>query len=636
MDDFRNIESERLDDILKGLSRDDLVEATWQLLKPHYKTRPVPVRQFIEDPHFLGAFFKGTRKFYPFWMKKLEEIYPSEFHSPYYELIWDLPIGAGKSLSCTSIILYEIYKLQCITNPHNFYVLADGTRIVFCIFSATLSLSTDVNWEYFENLLTASPYFQENCPLPGGKKLASKDSVVFPGDIAIDLGSRATHALGKAVFGASLDEANFQSTKSNQAHDGYLQLKRRRDSRFLGMGGSVPGKLILLSSPKLATDFLEEQKKVSRSISTVQIIENIPIWEIVKGTDKDIYSGECFQVFTGTKTQDPYIISDARSAPEGYKNVVDVPVEHKDAFEGDLLSSLRDIMGLAISGNSSFIQSPQKLNLSCVMKPRVNKEVISLDFSDSSDKLWDYVDQEYFSKIPFPEAHRFIHIDLATSRDRAAFASVFAVSDKETLGKDYRDGAHTGDVIEKRERTYYTELLIYLKAKPNEEIPFYKIRDFILYLKKSGYPLLRVSADQYQSVDMLQQLKVQGIQTESVSVDRTRIPYLSLRELIYSGKILLPNSELLKKELLELLDDSVKIDHPMNGSKDGSDAIAGAVWNAMTSEVILRPNARFPIGRGYESVGSRGPLSENARRQGSLADLTKQLFTRPNLTRGSK
>ena len=583
--------------LMDDLSFSDLVEVTWGILKTEYKVRPVTITEFIQSDEYLGSFFNArlNNMFYPYWLKRLKEIYPSEFHSPYFELIRELPIRSGKSLTATCIILYEIYKLQCLKEPRAMYSLAPGTRIVFSIFSASLSLASDVNWEYFEKILKSSKYFLKNCPLPENGRKVSYNSIIFPGNIAIDLGSQSSHAIGKAVFGAMLDEANFQRVASGQAKTNYLALKRRRESRFISVGGDVAGKLILLSSPKLATDFLEEQKTASRSISTTQIIENTPIWDIRRGSQKDVYSGETFPLFVGSSTRDAFILEKGKEYDLTALDsdlVRDIPVEYYDSFVSDTVSSLQDIYGLSSSRASNFINSPEKIETACVMQNRILKDIIEIDFYDEDAKLADYLDKEYFKRIPFRECYRFIHVDLAYSNDRAAISSVFTRTDDDEIGKTNSDSILEGKVYSTN-RMYYTDFTMFIEAKQGQEIPLYKITDFIMYLKKTGFPILKVSADQFQSVDLLQRLKVSGFETETISVDRTKIPYLSTKQLIYRGKLLMPNVPLLKKEFLGLLDDGEKIDHPTSGSKDGSDSVVGAVWSAINSKTIQTASGLF-------------------------------------------
>lgn len=630
------VDDDYVPSLIENLSFKDLVELHWELAQRHnlYNNRPVTIREFIESDEFLGNFFDKNKNnlFYPFWMKKLEEIYPSEFHSPYSELIWDLPIGSGKSLTASSIVLYEIYKLQCIKEPRALYSLAPGTRIVFSIFSATLSLAGDVNWEYFDKLLTTSRYFLKNCPLPDGGKQVTYKSVVFPGNIAIDLGSQATHAIGKAVFGALLDEANFQRAKSEQAKNNYLALKRRRSSRFISFGGSVAGKLMLLSSPKLATDFLEEQKKSSRDLPTTQIIDNTPIWEIRSGSQKDIYSGKTFKIFIGSSTKDPFIMDETKSKDirtEDLDLVRDVPVEYHGDFYSDIHTSLQDIFGLAVTRSFSFINSPEKLEQACVMKNRTTKDIVEVDFYDEDSKLSDFIEKDYFTKIPFKDCYRFIHVDLAKTTDRAAISSVFCRNDDEYLGKSSKKTGITETEVVGTDRIYYTEFTLYISAKHGQEIPLYKITDFILYLKKTGYPILKVSADQYQSVDLLQRLKVSGFETEVVSVDKTKIPYVSAKQLIYRGKFLLPNSPTLKKEFLDLVYDGEKIDHPSSGSKDGSDSVVGAFWSALNSQTIQSTAGIFEESvRGMGKEKKLEKMFNHLNRQKNVEDIFKGMFVR--------
>lgn len=213
------------------------------------------------------------------------------------------------------------------------------------------------------------------------------------------------------------------------------------------------------------------------------------------------------------------------------------------------------------------------------------QNVVELDFFDEADLLINHADLKAFSQIARPECWRFIHFDLATARDVLGAASVYAVPGKELLFRD--EG--TDLEVEKRERMYFLDWILYIRAKPGQQIPLYKVKDFILYLKKIGYPIRMVSADSYASEDMLQQMTLSGLEAKNVSVDRTKGPYISLRETIYRGKMVLVNHPRLIKELLDLQDVGDKIDHPITSSKDGSDGVAGAYWSCLKAPQIVNP-----------------------------------------------
>ena len=88
-----------------------------------------------------------------------------------------------------------------------------------------------------------------------------------------------------------------------------------------------------------------------------------------------------------------------------------------------------------------------------------------------------------------------------------------------------------------------------------------------------------VTFDGYQSADSRQTLQNQRFTTGIVSMDRTTEPYQYLRDAIYDGRVSLPNHDKLREELLRLEFDArrQKVDHPVHGSKDLADAVAGVV-----------------------------------------------------------
>ncbi len=88
-----------------------------------------------------------------------------------------------------------------------------------------------------------------------------------------------------------------------------------------------------------------------------------------------------------------------------------------------------------------------------------------------------------------------------------------------------------------------------------------------------------VSADSFQSVDMLQTLRQAGFTTGRRSMDRTTGPYEFLKSALYDGRVSVPRNGHLMGELLSLEVDAQagRIDHPPGGSKDLADALAGVV-----------------------------------------------------------
>ena len=100
-----------------------------------------------------------------------------------------------------------------------------------------------------------------------------------------------------------------------------------------------------------------------------------------------------------------------------------------------------------------------------------------------------------------------------------------------------------------------------------------------------------ISFDGFQSADSIQTLRTKGFTTGIRSVDRTPAPYDITKTALYDGRVEIPEHPKLLKELTSLEVDSQtgKVDHPVNGSKDVSDGLAGVVYGlTMRREVWAR------------------------------------------------
>jgi len=118
-----------------------------------------------------------------------------------------------------------------------------------------------------------------------------------------------------------------------------------------------------------------------------------------------------------------------------------------------------------------------------------------------------------------------------------------------------------------------------------------------------GFDITSCTFDGYQSI-YLQQLLIQhGIQSDIVSVDRSRKPYDTLKGLLYQGKVKLYNYLVVLRELKELvIDESGKVNHPKEspqrlkeegikaGSKDVADSLAGAIYAAVLQQSDVGPS----------------------------------------------
>lgn len=165
---------------------------------------------------------------------------------------------------------------------------------------------------------------------------------------------------------------------------------------------------------------------------------------------------------------------------------------------------------------------------------------------------------------------RFIHIDLGLKRDRSALCMSHCAGFKEIKTSM---GVENLPVIN-------VDFVHSWEAAPGAEINFASVRQMIIELCRK-FDVAKVTFDRWQSIEMIQSLRSQGINADFHSVKKT--DYDTLMTTIYDTRLRGYWNELLvEEELLKLrLFANNKIDHPNSGSKDLADALAGSVFTCI-------------------------------------------------------
>lgn len=574
--------------------------------KHNYKEKPVSIRQFYTDPYYLGATFNNV---YQYWKDVLDDIYPNPFYSPYYEIILSAGTGCGKTTLSTIGMLYDIYKLGCLVNPRDYYGLDESTDIVFGLFSANLQLAGDVNWGKIVEGLLNSPWFSERLVDERGlkKKAGSLNLVQLFNKIGIQMGSRFQHTMGKAIFGALLDEAAFQQEKSQQAQKTYSELSIRMASRLTELT-NMPGHLWLASSPKDASDFLQERITKSKGIKGILIKDNIAQWHVKPNMLKQ----GTFKVFVGSENKDPFIVENEKDLKdEDLRYVIDVPNQYKDKFKLDIVIAIMNLAGIRSISDMAFIKSVSVINESMTLDNPFTKNVFTLPFGDGEGEIMDFMNLSYFKDIRYPEYKRFIHLDYAYSSktlDRLGIAAVYSKIDDVNIYK-YISDDHIIN-LDDTDKTFIVDFAIGIEPVKGEEISLKKVERFIKYLKSIDYPIGMISADTFQSKRSLQEFELCGFNTQNISVDRSRDPYIFYRQLLNRRKIIQVRHDLLKKELLGLRDDGTKIDHESTGSKDVADAVCGAITSCSMSKNFVNMLRLFTKLKEPDNLGPSEQLDD--------------------------
>lgn len=388
------------------------------------------------------------------------------------------------------------------------------------------------------------------------------------------------------------DEINFASMttdvekiKAKQKHL-ISQVDARMQSRFM-KGTKLPTLNIIASSKTSDQSFLDSYintKKKNESKTTLIIDE--PQW--VVRNDKD--SPNKFYVAVGNKflasevlpLGAPESIVDSYRA-KGYQMLA-VPEGYYEAFIDNVELALTDIAGISTTSALKYI-SGIRLNDAKIdgYKNPFTKDVIEVGTGDSLQY------SQFFDMTAIPNILRskplYIHLDMSKSGDKTGIAGVWIMGKRLGNSNDNQS----------KEAYYRVAFSVSIKAPKGYEISFEKNRTFVRWLKAQGLNIKGVSMDTYQSAQIKQQLDANGFKTKIISVDRldsiqgtnTKVclPYSFFKTTIYEKRIeIYRKCDQLTDEIVGLeKEPDGHINHPENGqqgSKDQSDAVCGALWNA--------------------------------------------------------
>lgn len=569
------------DAVVGGQNKNIVHDVLWEV---DYIRKPVGIGTFLSDDAYMG---RVCSELHPRWREDLLNVLG--IGSKIAEWVLTGAIGVGKTTVAMAAIAYKIYCLSCLRSPAQYYGLLPDSLIVFGIYSITKRQVADAGYFKLRGFLDTSPYFRNT--YPRSRKIDSK--VVFPDkNVQVIPGSQELHALGLDLYAISLDEVNFMRAKNDkesnqitgQAYDLYNATHTRILSRFMRPGGTIPGLMLLMSSRKAQTSFLEEHlKKVKNSPHTY--ISDYPLWD-TKPLHR--FTLPKFKVEIGDRIARSHILKPDEKARKGAR-IIEIPGEYLPSFHEDIDQALRDIAGVATFNISPLIRDRQSV-FDAIRKNLVHpfsRQVVTIDVSD--DIL---LDEFFLTRITCriekskwvpklnPTCPRFIHVDIGLTGDCAGIAM------SHLSGKRENERVNADGTISKITNPFVVvDFMLRIAPPPGSEIDLSKIRSFIFFIKRI-FPLALVTFDGFQSAGSIQELKREGVDCRILSVDRDDDAYLSLRSALFDRRIAMYEYQPFINEVLDLERDirTRKVDHPQRatiggkGSKDVADAVSGSVF----------------------------------------------------------
>ena len=574
------VEQQYLCTILEELADTGYSKTYEDIWLSDYKEIPVDINTFINHDLYLGRTNRNGSAVYPFWRKELNAVFGAG--TKYHEWILTGATRIGKTSTAITATAYMLYRLMCLKDPQKYFNKKEVSKFSILFINITKDLARGVAYREFNDTLKESPWFNEH----GSFSDSDKNFYYIPegGKIVIDYGSDASHGLGQQVFVGFMDEINFSKASIKDVAKAKEHMKSTYDTiaaRVTGTfkhGGEVFGKIFAVSSKRSDSDFMEAyvQEQLSAGAGEHMYISDAPQWEVLP---KETFAKETFYIAVGDRHHKGFVVPDNQTFPEalddlrkqGYK-LLQPPIDMKSNFLADFHIALRDLAGIAVVGAMSFITQDAINN--CVSKTRRNP--FYSDILEIGTKS-NFTIEEFFHTEEIEQYKRvqmYIHMDLSLNTDRSGISGGGITSRKDVKLAD-------GSVMSLPILTHLFSIGI--QAPRGDKIPYAKIVAFLCWLRRQGFQIECISRDQYQSEYIAQELEQKGFTVEKLSLDRTPDGYISLQSMLLEERIDLLDHKLLHDELVHLQRDSIsnKVDHPVGGSKDIADSLAGFVWNAI-------------------------------------------------------
>ena len=559
------------------------------ILNEDWDEIPVDIHTFLHDKRYLGnALYDNEGRFtiFPYWESKLEEIFPDNVSTRYNTIILTGAIGLGKSTIAVICLLYLLYRLLCLKDPYLYYGLQPIDKISVSFLNITIENARGVALDKLNQMILSSEWFMSHGEMKGISNL----EYIPNKHIELIAASSNNQIIGRAIFASFEDEVNFSANTTDvekmkkKMKSLISQVDARMKSRFL-RGTYLPTLNIIASSKNSDQSFLDEYintKKKNESKKTLIVDE--PQWIVDNRKDSDTK----FFVAVGNKfLANELLPLDASEAlveeyrAKGY-NILRVPIGYYENFLDNIDGALTDIAGISTASSLKYISGIRwnEIKTNSYKNPFI-KEIIEV--GNGKDDFSQYSDFFDLSAVPSAVKRKplFIHLDMSKTGDKTGISGVYIIGKKPSVE----------NVDSSRELFYQVAFSVSIKAPKGREISFDKNRTFIRWLRSQGFNIRGVSADTYQSAQIMQQLTADNFNVSTISVDRvdrnTRqcLPYAYLKSTIYERRLVVyDNCPFLTEEVLGLERESDgSVEHPEHGtmgSKDSIDAVCGALWNA--------------------------------------------------------
>ena len=464
------------------------------------------------------------------------------------EVILQLGKGSGKDHTSTIGCAYLVYKLLCLKDPAAYFGKPPGDSIDIINIAINAQQAKNVFFKNFRTKIERSPWF-------AGKFEAKVDNVEFDKTITVYSGhsERESHE-GLNLILAILDEisgfsetANSESSKTPDAI--YKAFRASVDSRFPDYG-----KVILLSFPRHPNDFIT--RRYNDVIAEKEIEQKEYTFIVNPDLPEDISDNE-FTIeweedhITGYRYPGVFAIR----RPTWEANPTRTIEDFKISFMTDYADAMQRFACMPSYSSDAFFKQVEKLEEAMIkVNPIDNFKRIEPSWQPQEDSVY------------------YLHADLAQKHDKCAVA--ISHVDRWVTMQSFNEYTQTVPFV-------IVDAVVWWEPRREGPVDLSEVKKWIQSFRRDGFKIGMVTFDRWQSFDIQNELKAQGIKTDTLSVAKKH--YEDFAMLLYEQRVVMPHIQLLLEEMSELkIVSDKKVDHPRKGSKDLADAVVGAVYNAIS------------------------------------------------------
>jgi len=526
-----------------------------------FEEMPVEIEEFVTSKEFLGlpplsenqyTMIKASTQVYK--LETLIQLHGEEEGRKIHkqtctEVIFQLGKGSGKDYVSTIACAFIVYRLLCLKDPARYFGKPTDDAIDIINIAINAEQAKKV---FFGGFLKRI----KNCPWFTGKYDDKVASITFPKSITVHSGhSQRESWEGYNVIMVILDEISgfdLESTSGNAsaktAEAIYKMYRQSVTSRFPSVG-----KIILLSFPRFKNDYI--QQRYNQVVAEKEIV----IRQHTFKKDTDLPDGIKENEFIVEWEEDHITHYNTQKVFALKRPTWDINPTIKiddlaQAFYDDPTDSLSRFACMPPDAVDAFFKSREKIETAFVQKNGVDEKGAF---------------ENHF--VPDEEKEYFVHVDLAQKHDHCAVALAHI---------DHWVTMKIAGQMKEASPKVVVDAVRWWTPTKDKSVDFADVRDYILELRHRGFNIKLVTFDRWNSHDMMQQMIAYGMKSEILSVAKKH--YDDMQMVVVEERLAGPKINLLIEELLQLRIIKDKVDHPRKGSKDLSDAVCGAIYNAVS------------------------------------------------------